>query len=77
VDAVASIRLRQALATAEPAPLGRRHRFDLYPPCLVTVWATWKETRSAKWTILSLVLPLAIATVLTFVIYQGGRLLGF
>ncbi|MGC9336196.1 MAG: ferrous iron transport protein B [Anaerolineae bacterium] len=51
--------------------------YMLYLPCLVTVWATWKETRSPKWTALSMVLPLAIASALTFVLYQGGRLLGF
>jgi ferrous iron transport protein B len=51
--------------------------YMLYLPCLVTVWATWKETRSPKWTALSMLLPLAIASALTFVVYQGGRLLGF
>ncbi|MGC9358301.1 MAG: nucleoside recognition domain-containing protein, partial [Anaerolineae bacterium] len=51
--------------------------YMLYLPCLVTVWATWKETRSLKWTSLSLLLPLAIASVITFLVYTGGRLLGF
>jgi ferrous iron transport protein B len=51
--------------------------FMLYLPCLVTVWATWKETRNLKWTIMSLVLPLVIASAITFLIYQGGCLLGF
>jgi len=50
--------------------------FMLYLPCLVTVWATWKETRGLKWTLLSLVLPLTIATAITLLIYQGGQLLG-
>jgi ferrous iron transport protein B len=50
--------------------------FMLYLPCLVTVWATWKETRSLKWTVLSLLLPLAMATAITLFIYQGGSLLG-
>ena len=51
--------------------------FMLYLPCLVTVWATWKETRNLKWTIMSLLLPLVIASTITFLIYQGGCLLGF
>jgi ferrous iron transport protein B len=50
--------------------------YMLYLPCLVTVWATWKETRSPKWTIVSLVLPLAMASAITFLIYQSGCLLG-
>jgi ferrous iron transport protein B len=51
--------------------------YMLYLPCLVTVWATWKETRSLKWTIVSLLLPLVMASAFTFLIYQGGSLLGF
>lgn len=51
--------------------------FMLYLPCLVTVWATWKETGSLKWTLMSLLVSLVTASVITFVVYQGGRLLGF
>ena len=51
--------------------------FMLYLPCLVTVWATWKETRSVKWTLMGLLVPLVTASVITFAVYQGGRLLGF
>ena len=51
--------------------------FMLYLPCLVTVWATWKETRSIKWTSMGLLVPLTIASLITFLVYQGGRLLGF
>jgi ferrous iron transport protein B len=51
--------------------------FMLYLPCLVTVWATWKETRSLKWTLMGLAVPLVMAGLITFVVYQGGRLLGF
>jgi ferrous iron transport protein B len=50
--------------------------FMLYLPCLVTVWATWKETRSLKWTLMGLLVPLTIASAITFLVYQGGRLLG-
>jgi ferrous iron transport protein B len=51
--------------------------YMLYLPCLVTVWATWKETRSLKWTMVSLLLPLLVASAITFLIFQGGSLLGF
>ncbi|MGC9521998.1 MAG: ferrous iron transport protein B [Anaerolineae bacterium] len=51
--------------------------FMLYLPCLVTVWAIWRETRSVKWTLMGLLVPLLTASVITIVIYQGGRLLGF
>lgn len=51
--------------------------FMLYLPCLVTVWAIWKETRSLKWTLMGLVVPLVMTCLITFVVYQGGRLLGF
>ncbi len=51
--------------------------FMLYLPCLVTVWATWKETRSLKWTLMGSAVPLVMAGLITFLVYQGGRLLGF
>jgi ferrous iron transport protein B len=51
--------------------------FMLYLPCLVTMWAIWKETRSLKWTLMGSVVPLVMTALITFVIYQGGRLLGF
>ncbi|MEA3375645.1 MAG: ferrous iron transport protein B [Chloroflexota bacterium] len=50
--------------------------FMLYLPCLVTVWAIWKETRSLKWTLMGLLVPLTTASVITFLVYQGGQLLG-
>ncbi len=51
--------------------------YMLYLPCLVTVWATWKETRSFKWLLISLLVSLTMASVITFIVFQGGRLLGF
>jgi len=50
--------------------------FMLYLPCLVTVWATWKETRSLKWVLMSLLVPLVTASLVTFLVYQGGLFLG-
>lgn len=51
--------------------------FVLYLPCLVTVWAIWKETRRIKWLLMSLAVSLVTATGVTLLIYQGGKLLGF
>lgn len=51
--------------------------FMLYLPCLVTLWTIWKETRSLKWTLMGLVVPLVTASAITFLVYQGGLLLGF
>jgi len=51
--------------------------YMLYLPCLVTVWAIWKETLSVKWTMASLLISLATASIITLLVYHGGRLLGF
>jgi ferrous iron transport protein B len=50
--------------------------YMLYLPCLVTVWATWKESLSVKWTLVSLLVSLLMAGAITVLLYQGGRLLG-
>jgi len=50
--------------------------YMFYLPCLVTIWATWKETRSLKWTLMSLVVPITTAATITFLVYRGGHLLG-
>ncbi|GLH62848.1 ferrous iron transport protein B [Parageobacillus sp. G301] len=49
----------------------------LYVPCLATVATIRKETGSRKWTFISIGCALSIAYVISFVIYQGGTLLGF
>lgn len=48
----------------------------LYIPCLATVATIYKETGSKKWTAFSMAYALVIAYVLSFIIYQGGKLLG-
>ncbi len=48
----------------------------LYVPCLATVGVIKKETGSAKWTWFSIGYALVIAYLISFVIYQGGKLLG-
>ncbi|MFC7394476.1 ferrous iron transport protein B [Scopulibacillus cellulosilyticus] len=48
----------------------------LYVPCLSTVAVIQKEAGSKKWTAFSIIYALAIAYILSLVIYQGGKLLG-
>lgn len=49
----------------------------LYIPCLATIAAIWKETRSAKWTFFSIGYSFVVAYIVCFLIYQVGTLLGF
>lgn len=49
----------------------------LYIPCLATVAIIRKETGSSKWMFFSIVYSTGIAWILAFVVYQGGRLMGF
>ena len=48
----------------------------LYIPCLATTATIYKETGSKKWTAFAIIYALVIAYVLSFVIYQGGKLFG-
>jgi ferrous iron transport protein B len=47
----------------------------LYTPCMVAVAAEWHEF-GAKWTRVSIFGQLAIAWIVAFVVFQGGKLLG-
>ncbi|MEK5253131.1 ferrous iron transport protein B [Paenibacillus sp. FSL F4-0125] len=49
----------------------------LYIPCLATVGVIKKETASWKWTFFSIGYSLTLAYIVSFVIFQGGRLLGW
>ncbi|MBY9080840.1 ferrous iron transport protein B [Paenibacillus sp. HN-1] len=49
----------------------------LYTPCLATVGVIKKETASWKWTLFSIGYAVVLAYIVSLVIYQGGRLLGF
>lgn len=49
----------------------------LYVPCLATVAAIRKETVSVKWTWFSIGYALVVAYIISFLVYRGGRLLGF
>ncbi|WP_223592985.1 ferrous iron transport protein B [Neobacillus bataviensis] len=48
----------------------------LYIPCLATTATIYKETGSKKWTAFSMGYALAIAYILSLIIYQGGKLIG-
>ncbi|WAA12756.1 ferrous iron transport protein B [Fervidibacillus halotolerans] len=48
----------------------------LYLPCLATVATIKKETGSVKWTSFAVLYPLVIAYFVSFIVYQGGKILG-
>ncbi|HNC50055.1 MAG TPA: nucleoside recognition domain-containing protein, partial [bacterium] len=48
----------------------------LHYPCSTTTLTIWKETRSVKWTLVSNIMPLAIALAVCFLIAQIGYWLG-
>lgn len=49
----------------------------IYIPCLGTIATMYRELGSLKLTVFSVVYSLTLAWVISFAIYQGGRLLGF
>lgn len=48
----------------------------LHNPCSTTILTIWKETQSLRWTVVSALLPLAIAFAVTFAVAQLLRFLG-
>jgi ferrous iron transport protein B len=46
----------------------------LHNPCSTTIYTIYKETRSAKWTVISTALPLVMGFVLCFLVAQVWRL---
>jgi ferrous iron transport protein B len=48
----------------------------IYIPCLATVSVIRRETNSRKWTAFSVTYSFALAWIVAFVIFQGGRLIG-
>jgi ferrous iron transport protein B len=47
----------------------------LHNPCSTTLYTIWKETGSARWTVVSALLPLAMGFTVTFLVAQFWRLL--
>lgn len=48
----------------------------LHYPCGTTIYTIYKETKSVKWTVISAIMPLAIAIGVCFVVAQAVRGLG-
>lgn len=49
----------------------------IYSPCLAALAVMRRETNSWKWPAVSMVYSTSLAWIVTFIIYQGGKLLGF
>lgn len=49
----------------------------LHNPCSTTLLTIYKETGSKKWTLISALLPLAIAFTVCFIVAQTARLMGW
>lgn len=49
----------------------------LYCPCLAVIGVIKRETNSYKWPAIAMIYPTVLAWIVTFAIYQGGRMLGF
>ena len=49
----------------------------LYMPCIAALATIRRELRSIKWTLFAIVYQTVIAYAVAFLIYQGGKLLGF
>ena len=47
----------------------------IHNPCSTTIYTIWKETRSAKWTTVSALLPVAMGFVVCFVVAQVWRII--
>ena len=45
--------------------------------CISTVAVVRRETNSWKWPLFQIAYMTALAWIVTFIVYQGGRLLGF
>jgi len=72
--------LQKALRSSDMTPLSALAMMVfvlLYLPCLATIAAIRRETGSVKWMMLGIGYNTAVAWLLAFVVYQGGKLLGF
>jgi ferrous iron transport protein B len=72
--------LEKALASSNLTPLTAFAMMVfvlLYLPCLATVAAIRRETGSVKWMTFSIVYTTSVAWGVSFIVYQGGRLLGY
>jgi len=49
----------------------------LHYPCATTTHTIWNETKNVKWTLLSNLIPLAVALLVCFIFTQSAHILGF
>jgi ferrous iron transport protein B len=47
----------------------------LHNPCSTTIYTIYKETKSAKWTLISTFLPIAMGIIICFFVTQIWRLI--
>ena len=72
--------LASALRTAGMTPLSALSMMVfvlLYLPCLATIAAIRRETGSYKWMSFSIAYSTTFAWIMAFIVYQGGKLLGY
>ncbi len=72
--------LRNALRDSGMTPLSALSLMVfvlLYVPCLATVGVIARETGSVRWALFNVAYTTAVAWVFSFVVYQGGLLIGF
>lgn len=72
--------LKNALVNSGMTPLAALSMMFfvlLYLPCLATVTAIRRETGSYKWMAFSIVYSTGLAWIVSFLVYQVGRFLGF
>jgi ferrous iron transport protein B len=48
----------------------------LYMPCVATIGVIFQETNSWKWTVFTAMYTTAFAWIVSFIVYQGGKLIG-
>lgn len=49
----------------------------IYVPCVAAMAVLWREAGSWKWLAVAVVYTIGLAWIVSFVVYQGGRALGF
>jgi ferrous iron transport protein B len=79
VDEEGSEALRRALIQSGMTPLSAFSMMIfvlLYIPCIATVATIRKETNSFGWMLFSIGYTTAVAWIVSFIIYNGGRLIG-
>jgi ferrous iron transport protein B len=69
-------RSRSSIAACRPTSGLAPALFSLlHNPCSTTIYTIYKETRSAKWTAVATLLPVAMGLVVCFLVAQVWRLL--